>query len=63
MLKADANLKLFDTKTESSGENFSVFATETVQLEGTRNAQLTGGEVIVTGDATTSIKAPIVNIN
>ena len=62
-LEADANLKFFGKKTESSGENFSVFATETVQLEGTRNAQLTGGQVIVTGDETTSIKAPQVNIN
>ncbi|RZK22724.1 MAG: hypothetical protein EOO56_07505 [Hymenobacter sp.] len=63
-IDADENLKLLSgVKTEATTQDFNLFATNTATVEATVNAQLTGGEVIVTGDVTTSIKAPIVNIN
>jgi len=63
-INADENLKLLSgTKTEATTQDMSVYATQTLSLEGTNQATLTGAQVIVTGDATTSIKAPLVNIN
>ncbi|RZJ95035.1 MAG: hypothetical protein EOO60_01555 [Hymenobacter sp.] len=63
-INAEQNLKLLSgLNTEATTQDFSLYATNTVMVEGVVNAQLTGVEVMVTGDATTSSKAPIVNIN
>jgi type VI secretion system secreted protein VgrG len=63
-IDADENLKLLSgTKTEATTQEMSLYATQSLSMEGSTTATLSGGQVIVTGDTTTHVKAPIVNIN
>lgn len=63
-IDADENLKLLSgTKTEATTQEMSLYAAQSLSLEGSTTATLSGGKVIVTGDTTTHVKAPIVNIN
>jgi type VI secretion system secreted protein VgrG len=63
-IDAEQNLKLLSgLKTEANTQEMAVYATQSLSLEGSMMATLSGGQVIVTGDTTTHVKAPIVNIN
>jgi len=63
-IDADENLKLLSgTKMEVTTETLEAHASQTLTLKSNVQAKLSGTQVEVVGDATTSIKAPIVNIN
>ncbi len=63
-IDADENLKLLSgTKTEANTSEMAVYATQLLSLEGSITATLSGGQVVVSGDTTTHVKAPLVNIN
>lgn len=63
-IDAEENLRLLSgLKTEATTPEMAVHATQTLSLEGSVTATVTGGKVIVAGDTTTSVTAPFVNIN
>jgi Rhs element Vgr protein len=63
-IDADENLKLLSgTKTEAKTETLEAHASQTLTLKSNVQTRLSGAQVEVAGDTTTSIKAPIVNIN
>ena len=63
-INADENLKLLSgIKTEMTTETLEAFATQTLDLSSTVTASLSSSQVVVSADATATVKGPIVAIN